>query len=326
MTIAIRADANEATGTGHLSRCLALAEAFTGADLTLAYHQAPSPLLAHFVNLGVTLHHIQATPYGEEDAYECNSLGGDWIIVDGYLFKKSFFHSLEIKTAAIDDFARPEVFEAEVIINPGATAKADWYRDGQTTLLGPRFAPLRKEFQEASIPRIPNKVLLTTGGGDDLNITPSIIRELRDIANLTVIIGPANSHRDKLLKEFGAEVTLLENVCNMASELASSSLVICGAGSTVWECLAVGTPLIPMILADNQRANHDFLVERNLAPSGGDARRPDFLPTLRSSYLRVSNHTESALESAEKGKLLLDGHGSNRIFEQLKDFCHPTNS
>lgn len=326
MTIVIRADANETTGTGHLSRTLALAEAFTETEIILAYKQAPSSILDRFKHLGSKLHQIESPPYGYRDATECNSLHGDWIIVDGYFFERSFFETLNTKTAALDDFARPEVMAAEVIINPDATAKPAWYGDQQTTLLGPSYVPLRKEFRETSIARNLKKVLLTTGGGDDLNITPKIIRKLRDIAELTVVVGPANIHRDELVQNFGKQVSLLEDVESMAEEIASSSLVICGAGSTIWECLALGTPLLPMILADNQISNHDFLISEGFAKSGGDARSTNFISTLHTSFLTYLNHPEAASQAAKKGQNLVDGRGALRIFENLMILSNPTNS
>lgn len=316
-TIAIRADANEADGTGHMMRCLALAEAFENTRIILVYHQAPPALLARYENLGAQLYHLKSQPYGKDDAQECNTLPCDWLIVDGYRFDAEFFESLQIKSAVLDDFARPPVMKADLVINPNTKASPDWYTPNQTTLLGPGFVPLRKEFRTNDTPKVPGRILFTSGGGDDLNITPLVIRKLRDLIDLSVIIGPANTHRDELVAEFSEQVELLENVSNMAEEIASSSMVICGAGSTIWECLSLSTPLLPIILADNQIPNQKFLLEEGFAISGCDARASDFLKNLRDSVEQFIKHPETARHAANKGSKLIDGQGAHRIFEQL---------
>ena len=332
--ILIRADADANSGTGHLMRCLAVAEAVVekGTLPILLYHHAPASILERFSELGVSIVELHTTPHGLEDAQACDEVCQKekcpWILVDGYLFDKPFFETLQnrkTKTIVIDDFARPPVLLADLIVNPSPKATAGWYQDHPSLLLGLSFIPLRAEFrnQSHSFSSHHTQILITTGGGDDLNITPVIIRtllsHLSPLITLKVIIGAANPHRDLLFENFANTpyLSLIENISHMAAEISQSNLVITGAGSTVWECLALGRPLLTMILADNQIDNERYFSRQDFALSAGDARKDEFPTRLLLEFQRFLKSPQTIQEKVTNFRPLIDSRGAFRIVEAL---------
>src|SRR5262245_33865261 len=88
----IRADASASIGTGHVMRCLALAQAWsrTGGSVSLAAAEITSALQARLLQEGFETLHLNVEPGGKQDATStieaaCRQ-NADWIVVDGYHF------------------------------------------------------------------------------------------------------------------------------------------------------------------------------------------------------------------------------------------------
>jgi len=92
------------------------------------------------------------------------------------------------------------------------------------------------------------------GGSDFLKLTSPIVDGLKDLdIAICVAIGPTNSQRQQIeetVKSIPRARVILQ--ANYITELASSSLAILAAGSSLWEAAALGVPSIGLIVADNQ--------------------------------------------------------------------------
>jgi len=332
-SVLIRADGNEKAGTGHLMRCLAMAEALADKSIPthLAYHSAPEQILERYHKFAASVHRIEAEPYGERDARATENfareLSCSWIMADGYEFQTRFFEALTTNTLAVDDFGSKNVLPATAITNQSLKADPDWYPGHAQLLLGLQYTLLRQEFSPAdsdrTAPEEITRLLITTGGGDDQNVTTGIVdhlmAELGPGIRFDVVVGPANSHADEIQASYAdhARVTVLRNVTNMAEVLQQADLIVSSAGSTVWECLALGVPLVTMILAENQNDNATYLSEVRIATTAGSCRDEGFLDSL-SQQVRVSvTNPAQAFANADKGRNLIDGKGAFRIIDRL---------
>ena len=88
----IRADASTEIGTGHVMRCLALAQAWQDAGNKATFVMAmKSPAIeARLRSEGFEVVIVQQTPGSAEDAVQtegvANQHNAQWIVVDGYQF------------------------------------------------------------------------------------------------------------------------------------------------------------------------------------------------------------------------------------------------
>jgi UDP-2,4-diacetamido-2,4,6-trideoxy-beta-L-altropyranose hydrolase len=201
MHIALRVDSSSAMGTGHLMRCLTLAEALRarGASCTFICRDLPGNL-SHLVQengfglrrlpavdvpVAAEMEHIawlQASV--EQDQVETrlalNDQQWDWLVVDHYGVDEKWERGLRAyckQILVLDDLA-DRIHDCDLLWDPGAEpdlkerhAKA--VPSHAMLLTGPAYALLRPEFdaQRASLPPAPDRIwprhLLVMFGGND---------------------------------------------------------------------------------------------------------------------------------------------------------------
>ena len=261
----LRADASDLIGVGHVMRSLALGETLldAGFDVVLATVDLPAGMREEARKCGITVVDLPCVPFGAADALATLSLNSAVLVIDGYLFDREFFEILENRATdfvVIDDNVETKALAPSVVINqnPHATAEMYAHLSGNSKLLlGLQYALLRREVREAtkqSINPVVRKVFVAMGGSDFLNLTEPIVRALRDLdIELCVAVGPTNSQRKQIedvVQSLPRARVILQ--ADYITELASSSLAILAAGSSLWEAAALGVPSIGLIVADNQ--------------------------------------------------------------------------
>jgi spore coat polysaccharide biosynthesis predicted glycosyltransferase SpsG len=246
-------------------RSLALGEALLGAgfDVVLASVDLPAGMLEEARKCGITVVDLQCEPFGSADALATLSLNGSMLVIDGYLFEREFFEILEnqaINFAVIDDNVETKALAPSVVINQNPHAIAEMYAHmsgAPQLLLGLQYALLRREVLEAtkqSINTVAGKVFIAMGGSDFLQLTAPIVDGLKDLdIEICVAIGPINGQRQQIEETVKSihRARVIAQV-DYITELASSSLAILAAGSSLWEAAALGVPSLGLIVADNQ--------------------------------------------------------------------------
>lgn len=209
MTVLIRADASTAIGTGHVMRCLTLAEFLRKEGVTVEFIMRPMPgSLDRFVEQrGFDVHRLEAVasvPVGpkdtddyqawlgvsiERDAAECSDYlrqSGqhvDWLVVDHYGLDESWERAMLPVVGSllvIDDLANRH-HACEVLLDTNFGGRSERRYTGLVPdycrmLLGPAYALLRAEFrEERRLLRRGNgevcRVMLFFGGVDRPNMT-----------------------------------------------------------------------------------------------------------------------------------------------------------
>ena len=261
----LRADASDLIGVGHVMRSLALGEALldAGFDVVLATVDLPAGMREEARKCGITVVDLQCVPFGAADAIATLALNSAVLVIDGYKFERKFFSELENRATnfvVIDDNVETKALDPSVVINQNPHATPEMYAHlsgNPKLLLGLQYALLRREVREAtkqSIIPVAGKVFVAMGGSDFLKLTGPIVLALKDLdIELCVAVGPTNSQRKQIedvVQSLPRARVILQS--NYITELASSSLAILAAGSSLWEAAALGVPSIGLIVADNQ--------------------------------------------------------------------------
>lgn len=216
MRIAFRADASTMIGSGHVMRCLTLADMLRaqGDETIFLCREFPGNLNAEIERRGHALHRLpidqeallseaadptHASWLGDDqqtDASECAvALAAwgrpDWLVADHYAIDRhweSLMREHCEKIMVIDDLAdRPH--RCELLLDQNLQAHPARYSpllpSNCRRFLGPRFALLRHEFQQfrqAAAPRNGQlgRLLVFMGGGDPGNFTATALQGILD--------------------------------------------------------------------------------------------------------------------------------------------------
>jgi len=228
MRVIFRADASVMIGTGHVMRCLTLAEVLRDAGASCAFVIRNHPghladriaargfevmLLDPPVGQGGTAPPVHAAWAGvpwQQDAEETRAAMGsnvDWLVIDHYAFDARWQRAVAepgTRIMVIDDLAdRPH--EADLLLDQNLGREVGDY-DGLVPercqrLIGPRYALLRPEFSAGRAASLAGRldrplrhILISMGGTDAIDATSSVLGALRgaelpDDTRLTVVMG-----------------------------------------------------------------------------------------------------------------------------------------
>ncbi len=340
-SLVLRADASVSMGTGHVMRCLALAQAWQdeGGKCVLAMAESTEALERRLAAEGMEVVRLGARAGSSQDADELSQLalirGASWVVADGYHFRAEYQRGLKdagLKVLLVDDSGRVGAYNADLVLDQGACVKEDLYRSSEPCsrlLLGPRYALLRREFHarppgQRLVSSSDSKILVTMGGSDPHNVTLQAIQALARVRaqniRATIVAGGSNPHREDLEKQLrisGANGRLLRDPANMATLMAEADMAVSAAGVTCWEMCFLGLPAILVDVAENQRPMARALDRLGIGVhlgSGEDATPEAIAEKLE--WLLAS--PEVRAQMSERGRNLVDGRGAMRVVRAMQ--------
>jgi UDP-2,4-diacetamido-2,4,6-trideoxy-beta-L-altropyranose hydrolase len=337
--LVFRVDGNAAIGTGHVMRCLALAEAWRergGAALFISAYRWTA-LEARLRDAGCDALCPDFVPGSIVDARwtaeTARKYGASSIVLDGYHFGADYQQAMKdtgIALLFVDDDGRSGPYSADTVLNQNLYASEDSYRDREAytqLLLGAKYALLRRDFLtwrrwHRDIPATARNLLVTLGGADAANVTEKIIAVLRRLEMATIrvkiLAGAANSHLQTLQEAVAADgrIELLTAVEDVAALMAWADVAISAGGSTCWELAFMGLPACVVVLADNQ-----LPVARSLEAAGAaidvgawaGATEGKLLDTLGD----LIHDPARRRRMSQTGRQIVDGAGARRVAEHL---------
>ena len=334
MKLLFRTDANVSMGTGHVMRCLALAQAWqdAGGEVAFAMAEATPSIEARLRIARAQIVRLQVAAGSEDDAActldAAQRHGAGWVVVDGYQFDSGYASSLQsgrLKVLQIDDNGEGSPPSADLVLNQNLHASETLYqsRAPQTRLLlGTRYALLRREFvfwrkRTFEITGRARRVLLTMGGSDPDNVTEHVLRFLlvEPDLELTVAVGGSNPHLasiEKMVEQASGPVRVLKDVSNMPALMVWADLAVAGAGTTSWEMCMMGLPAALCVLAPNQENIAAELARAGAAVDlGYVGRRGTQEAELVLRELIGSKATRAKMSA--RGRELVDGRGGERV-------------
>lgn len=332
----LRADADERTGTGHVMRSLALAQAWrdAGGQVSCLVAALPSRLWDRLEREGVSVKGISSVPGSEEDAEATLSLArrmeARLVACDGYAFGQKYQRVVRESGVLllVDDTGELGPYEADVVLNQNLGANEALYpqRARHTELLlGPRYILLRREFLKRSralrgTPDQVRRLLVTMGGSDPVGATALTMRALARLPGLevAVVVGPANPRQAEIVAsaERIESCRVVTDVSDLTELFEWADLAVTGAGSTCWELAFSGVPFVTVALADNQRIIAESLEMAGVARYAGWHVDVDEW-RLAEMIARLAAEPEARAAMTAAGRNLVDGRGAERVARRL---------
>ena len=353
MNIIVRADASAKIGSGHVMRCLTLAEACRkrGARVSFICREHPGNLAPLIAGRGFPVSMLAAAnmsarevPHSAEDW-----LGGspaedmretrrvvseqnevcDWLIVDQYGIDARWEEQLRGKVSrimVIDDLAdRPHY--CDLLLDQNFRPSHDGRYDGLVPkhclmAMGPRFALLQHDYaywRQRVVPRTKvTRILVYFGGVDAAGLTKMAIRAaLGTGLAVDAVVSGQDAHLGELERLAADEprLTLHKGLPSLAPLMAASDLAIGAFGSTSWERLCLGLPSIAVTLAENQQDVADALAAASLALFAGPAAEASerAFETMIGAVIRDKGLSEWSRRCLE----VCDGRGTERVVDML---------
>lgn len=343
--IIFRADGNEIIGSGHIMRCLSIADAARLIRETCIFVTAGDEFLSIISSHGHECI-VLNTKYTEMNI-ELNKFLSiihtyhpSLLFVDSYFVTNDYLQRLygamkkcRGKLIYIDDMlAFP--YPCDVLLNYniyGSDKREEYnflYDEGNISkpqfLLGTMYAPLRKEFQnlpERIIKREAKNILISTGGADPEHLTIEIVREVkqyRDSCTFTFVIGALNQDKEVLhdMSRNESHIVLYDDVTQMAKLMSYCDVAISAAGSTLYELCATQTPTITYILADNQLPGAESFSRKHILECVGDIRNlgmSNLSKYLVKCAVELAHNYEKRVEISARMKTVVNGRGAENI-------------
>jgi len=345
MNLIIRSDASVQIGTGHVMRCLALAQVWQeqGGQAIFLFANKFAALENRLLLEGMQVVYLSIEAGSPEDAKQtgdfARKFNTQWIVVDGYQFGAEYqkiIKNLGLNLLFIDDYGHAEHYYADLVLNQNISAHVDLYPNCEAytkLLLGTQYILLRQEFWQwrdwqRETKAISNNLLITLGGSDPDNVTLNVLQALRLIRStnleIIIVIGGSNPHFEILENEIADSnliISLKQNVQNMPELMAWADIAIAASGSTSWELAFMGLPSLVISLADNQKAIAEKLNEYQII---------DYLGWYEQIQIKQINQAVQELigdrakreKMSLKGRKLVDGNGGQLVIAEMSNMLN----
>jgi len=221
---------------------------------------------------------------------------------------------------------------ADIVLNASPGARAEDYapvlRNPETRLLlGPKYAVLRPEFSNVT-PRNPErpvkKVLVTFGGGDDRGAIRYVLSALLPVTtpdiNFLVISGkhnPRNAANQEWIEAYGkGRVEFIVDPQEIAPLMIDADLAIMAGGTSTYEAVCCGLPMIMITIAGNQERQAQGWEYEGVGKYAGKYGELE-LRLLKKLLWRMARDQYLLSGMREKTHLLVDGFGGRRIAGEI---------
>lgn len=338
----IRADANPQTGTGHVMRCIALAQAWQdrGGKVIFLSHCENEVLRQRIIDEGFEFLPIEKPHPDPHDLKQLfkeletrNSKLETWLVLDGYHFTPLYQKAIRdngYKLLVIDDMAHLNYYHADILLNQNIHASSLFYSYDKDTvkLMGSKYVLLRKEFLhykswKREIPDKAKRILVTMGGSDPDNVTLKVIMALDRLNDreleIIIVAGPVNLNIDSLkstLPSSTCPMCICRNAENMPEIMAWADMAVTAAGSTCWELAFMGVPSITVVTGENQQGVAKGLEMANIYKTLGwhNEMSKDILATELTTHIQSKKLREKI---SRLGRQLIDGKGARNVVYAL---------
>ena len=352
--VAIRVDASAAIGTGHLKRCLSLAQALaeTGAEVRFVCRRI-DPVAARLLAgvsepvcwlpapAGDFTPEPVAPPHAAwagvpqiQDAADTAQALADWhpdaVVVDHYAFDARWHggvrDALGCRLLVIDDTA-DRALDADALLDPNWAADHHAKYAGRLQreplwLCGPRFALLSSGYRNAApyvFCETVRSIGIFMGGTDPGGISARALTACRSAGFTGAVEVVSTSANPKLAELRNAckpdgQAMLTLDQPDLAGFFSRHDLQIGAGGGATWERCCIGAPTVALALAANQSAVLPGLAALGAVRAADEENLPGVLRELIAD-------PAARRSLAERAGALVDGRGAQRVALALLQRC-----
>jgi spore coat polysaccharide biosynthesis predicted glycosyltransferase SpsG len=306
-------DSNREYGSGHVMRSITLGISLqkVGLKVALACFEIPDALIERAEGFGIQV--LKRNAYQAEIAVAAEVIEstdpGDVVVFDGYFFDQQAIaevHRSERFVVVIDDNGDLAECGSSLILNQNLHANEEMYGRNSSCpklLLGCEWALIRPEVLAARDSQNLQErqgIFIAMGGTDPLGITPEISSRLIKQTGIKVVAAGGFLGQSSL------------NPTEMAAEMAHSQIGVIACGTTTWEALCLGLPLVGVVIADNQIQVAQSLQENYLGDFIDCRNEVDIESILNATTALLKNSLRSE-EISSKARAIVDGRGAHRV-------------
>ena len=330
----IKTDANENIGSGHLQRCLNLAE-FLKNDhkITFIFCNTSSLIIKEVKkNFSAIFFKDNKDLLGKiEKTLKKNEY--NFLILDdystNYIWEKAIYNYFS-KVLVIGDHLDKKHYcdlylNQNVIDNRSQKTLIKKFSNIKC-LLGPKYALLDKNYSkyarnERSKIYLKN-IVISFGGSDKENLTDKVLNILSQRKfnkfKIKVAIGKNYQYFNNLSKKYKSNnrIIFYKGLNSLAKINYNSDLSIGAGGISTWERLCLSLPSLVFLVSDNQKVTINALRKKNFIIYAGKIKKFDkinfeiLIKSAKKNYKKI-------VQKMEYSKILVDGRGVVRVAEIL---------
>lgn len=328
----IRVDCNNSIATGHLMRCLAIADAARNLGIETEFIVADSNPVAILQSKSYKYYVLNSVWNDMETELDrlINHIKEEKIkvlLIDSYNVTYDYLSELRkcAKIVYLDDLNMFQ-YPVDAIICYACYWKKFRYcglEQNTKLYLGLEYTPVRNSFYNLQPKKVKDsieKILLISGGTDNYNVINRFLKviPLQEYKRITAICGIYNEHFEEMVEKYDKyeNVEILSAVDNIEKYMQEADVAISAGGTTLYELCACGTPTLTYAIADNQLDNVREFEDLQLMYYIGDMREDGTEENLTKGFQLYKSFEKRNGRSILMRKLI-DGLGAKRIVEKL---------
>lgn len=326
-----RCDSSSEMGTGHVMRCLTMANVWRhdfGGTATFCCAQLSGSLKERIQDGGHSIIWL-----GDNHDFADSGDGvlklslqrnASAILIDGYHFDRSYRAPLKsalIKVATMQD-AGSETYGADMVIDASPIASVPSNTDSHETVyaFGLEYAlvsPSILAAKELSVK--PQGILISFGGSDPHGFSTPVAKAIRShlpSVPIHVVLGGSVADADDIALALAEmpNITVSQDVPSLGPAIIGAKMIISAAGSSLYEIAALARPMALIITEDNQTA----LGALNWAKVIDVRSNPNAVQIMTEAALELFQDEAEMSRMSERAANIIDGKGAHRVLSRLK--------
>jgi UDP-2,4-diacetamido-2,4,6-trideoxy-beta-L-altropyranose hydrolase len=305
-------DSSEILGSGHVMRCVALAEVFFGHGWEIIF----SGNYEHPVWLSSYLKSLNFIKVVSTDIILDNNKI-DVVVVDSYKLSekkyKEYYSNATLKISIVDPINIPHEADIYFSNTPQKYFKKQFVKTN--CYFGFEFALVRREISNLEKSKIISfdnpRIVIFTGGtakSDVINFFLKVIEKSKADTKVIVFGKPPNSS----IKNSGLDLKFEDFNPSYAKKLNRNDYIFCPSSGMSLELLTLQYPIILYKFTENQEQLYNALINDKIARGIGSIKIKSIQDTVK---IFEDTIFKPMLTESLKQKKLFDGLGPLRVFE-----------